>query len=279
VRRALPRAAAADLLIVPALAYLGILHAVPLALLLVKSVWASDGFTLEAYRHFLGDPYGWQVIRNTLDIATRTTLLCLLLGYPVALLMTRLRGALLGLLLIALILPVSLSVIVKAFAWQIVLRRNGVVNQVLQQLGLIEEPLRLLFTETGLIVGAANIFLPFMILPIYAVAKQLDARLADAAATLGAGSVYRFRRVTLPLTLPGIVGGVTVVFSLAISMYVIPTLLIGDRFQTLSTLTGRAFLTIRNEVQGAVTATILLALAMLVVIGSGLFARVLRPAR
>ena len=102
-------------------------------------------------------------------------------------------------------------------------------------LGLWDEPVRLLFTETGLVLGAANVFLPFMILPIYSVVKLMDARLNEAAATLGATPLYRFRRITLPLTLPGVVTGTVFVFSLSVSMFVIPSLLIGDRFQTLAT--------------------------------------------
>lgn len=257
----------------PALAWLGVIYAVPLVLLLARSVATPEGPSLAGYVQFFGDPFGWRVIANSLEIAALTTGLCLILGYPVALLMVRLRGLWFNLFLIALIVPISVSVIVKAFAWQIVLRRNGVVNDLLLSLDIVEAPLRLLFTETGLVIGATNIFLPFIILPIYAVAKQVDPRLGEAAASLGAGPFYRFRRVTVPLTLPGVIAGFAIVFSMAISMYVIPSLLIGDRFQTLATLTGRSFLTLRNEAQGAVTATILLAIATLVVTGSGFLAR------
>jgi putative spermidine/putrescine transport system permease protein len=122
-------------------------------------------------------------------------------------------------------------------------------------------------------MGAANVFLPFMILPIYSVLKLADPNLQDAAATLGAPPVFRFFNVALPLAMPGIVGGVSIVFSLATSMYVIPSLLIGDRFQTLATLTGRAFLLMRNEALGATTATILLFLAVAIVACSALLSR------
>ena len=158
-------------------------------------------------------------------------------------------------LLAAIILPLSVGVVVKAFAWQIVLRRDGIVSQLMVDLGIWDEPVRLLFTETGLVLGAANVFLPFMILPIYSVVKLIDPRLNEAGATLGATPLYRFRRITLPLTLPGVLTGIAFVFSLSVSMYVIPSLLIGDRFQTLSTLTGRSFLLMRNEQLGSTTAT------------------------
>jgi putative spermidine/putrescine transport system permease protein len=164
-------------------------------------------------------------------------------------------------------------VVVKAFAWQIVLRRDGVVSQLLVGLGIWDEPQRLLFTETGLVLGAANVFLPFMILPIYSVIRQIDPRLSEAGATLGAGPWYRFTRVSLPLTLPGIVAGMAFVLSMTVSMFVIPSLLIGDRFQTLATLTGRSFLLMRNEQLGSTTAVVLLVLAVGIVVGSSLLAR------
>jgi len=163
--------------------------------------------------------------------------------------------------------------VVKAFAWQIVLRRDGVISQALIFLGIWDGPQRLLFTETGLIVGAANVFVPFMILPIYSVLKLVDPRLGEAAATLGASPLYRFFRVALPLSLPGIVTGIAFVFSMATSMYVIPSLLIGDRFQTLATLTGRSFLFMRNEQLGSTTAVVLLVISVGVVVASAALSR------
>ena len=154
------------------------------------------------------------------------------------------------------------------------LRRDGVVAQALVGSGLVDEAPRLLFTETGLVVGAANVFLPFMILPIYSLLRLIDPRLSEAGATLGAGPFYRFRRIVLPLTLPGVVSGVAFVFSLSISMFVIPSLLIGDRFQTLATLTGRSFLLMRDEALGSTTAVVLLALSVAIVVGFALISLV-----
>jgi putative spermidine/putrescine transport system permease protein len=147
------------------------------------------------------------------------------------------------------------------------------------KLGFWSEPIRLLFAEAGLVLGATNVLLPFMILPIYSVVKLFDPRLNEAGATLGATPLYRFRRIVLPLTLPGILTGVVFVFSLSFAMYVIPSLLIGDRFQTLATRIGRSFLFMRNEqldaqrALGSTAALVLLALAVLVVAGSSILAR------
>jgi putative spermidine/putrescine transport system permease protein len=267
------------LLAVPAVAYLVVAFAVPLALLLLTSVTRDGRLSLAGYAHFLADPFSWTVILNTLRVALLTTLVCLLAGYPAAFALARARGALQGLLLAALILPLSVGVVVKAFAWTILLRTDGLVNRALVVTGVVDAPVRLLFTESGLVLGAANIFLPFMVLPIFAVVRLIDPRLNDAAATLGAGPLRRFLRVTLPLTMPGVIAGVAFVFSMSISMYVIPTLLMGDRFKTLSILVARSFLFMRDRAMGSTVSVVLLAIAVAVVVASALLARRWQPDR
>jgi putative spermidine/putrescine transport system permease protein len=261
------------LLAVPALAYLTLVYAAPILYLLARSVYTDAGWAFDAYRSFFADDFNWKVIGNTLRIAGLVTLLCLVIGYPAALALARARGWAQVVMLTAIILPLSVGVVVKAFAWQIVLRRDGIVSQLLMGLGIWDSPQRLLFTETGLVLGAANVFLPFMILPIYSVVRQIDPRLTEAGATLGASPWYRFTRISLPLTLPGIVAGMAFVLSMTVSMFVIPSLLIGDRFQTLATLTGRSFLLMRNEQLGSTTAVVLLVIAVLIVVGSSLIAK------
>ena len=262
-----------SLLALPAVLYLFVAYGIPLLTLLTRSVVGPDGFSLAPFGRFFIDPFNWRVIGNTLQTALLVTLVCLAVGWPTALALARSKGIAQVVLLLSIILPLSVGVVVKAYAWQIVLRRDGIVSQILTGLGIWSEPQRLLFTETGLVIGASNVFLPFMILPIYSVVRLIDPRLSEAAATLGATPLYRFARVTLPLTLPGIVSGIAFVFSLAVSMYVIPSLVIGDRYQTLATLTGRAFLFMRNEELGSTTAVLLLAMAVAIVVGSTALAR------
>jgi putative spermidine/putrescine transport system permease protein len=261
------------LLALPAVGYLLLVYALPLVFLLSRSFSGPDGFTLGLFTRFLSDPFSFRVIGNTLRIAVMVTLVCLIIGYPVAFALARARGLAQVLLFSAIILPLSIGVVVKAFAWQIVLRRDGIVSKILVGTGIWDEPQRLLFTEPGLVLGAANVFLPFMILPIYSVVKLIDPRLMEAGVTLGANPAYAFRKIILPLTLPGVVTGTAFVFSLAMSMFVIPSLLIGDRFQTLATLTGRSFLLMRDEALGSTTAAILLVIAVAVVVFSTWLAR------
>lgn len=256
------------LLAVPGLTFLALIFALPLFLLLLKSFQIDGQFSIEEYRLFFSDDFNIAVLMRTLRVALLTTLLALLIAYPTAIAMSRAKGIWLSIFLVAMVLPMSVGVVVKAFAWSIIFRTRGVLNDVLMSLGITDAPIRMLFTETALIIGAANVFLPFMVLPIYAVLRQLDGRLPEAAASLGATPVFRFFHVTLPLSLPGVVAGCAFVFSLAVSMYVIPSLIVGERQQTLSMLTARSFLFLRNEALGATISSILLIIAISVVLAS-----------
>lgn len=256
-------------LALPGAGYLMLAFALPLVILLASSFQDADGrFGLQGYRAFFTDIYNAQVVWNTLKIAAVVTAICLLIGYPVAFAMARASVAVQGLMFLALILPLSVSVIVKSFAWTILLRSNGLVNQALMALGVVDDPVKLLFNERGLVIAAVHVFLPFMVLPIFTVARQIDSRLAEAAATLGAGPLRTLTQVTWPLSLPGVVTGCAFVFSMSVSMYVIPSLLIGDRYQTLPALMARAYLFMRDRQAGSTLAVVLLAIAVAIVVGS-----------
>jgi len=267
------------LLALPGAGYLAIAFAVPLALLLASSVVSDGRLTLAGYRAFLADPFSWTVMANTLRAASLTTLICLVAGYPTAFALARATGVLQAALLTALVLPLSVGVVVKAFAWTILMRSDGVVNRTLIGIGAIDTPVRLLFTEAGLVLGAVNVFLPFMVLPIFSVVKLIDPRLLEAAATLGSSPSHRFFRVTVPLTMPGVIAGVAFVFSMSVSMYVIPTLLMGDRFKTLSVLIARSFLFMRDRSLGSTASVMLLLIAVAVVVASALLTRRWQPQR
>jgi len=251
--------------VLPSFVIIAGVFALPLVLLLGVSIVDANGLTFAHYKRLLGTPYYLWVIWNSLRLGLLTTLIAFLISYPAAFALARARGALRSLLLATLFLPLAASVIVKAFAWTILLRSDGIVNETLIALGIIEDPIRMIFTETALIVGAVNIFLPFMILPIYAIVAQLDPRYAEAASTLGASPVGTFFRVILPLTLPGIIAGVALVFSLSVSAYVVPTLLIGEKYPTLATTIAKAYLLAREPGFGAAAGVVLLVIAIAVV--------------
>ncbi len=258
-------------LVLPGLIVLLIIYAWPLLNLLASSLVSPEGqWSLVAYVDFLADEYHRNVLWRTLRVALLTTLLSLLIAYPTALIMASATERVQSLFLIAIILPLSVGVVVKAFAWSILFRTQGFINQSLMALGITDAPIRLLFTETALVIGAANVFLPFMVLPIYAVLRQLDRSLPDAAASLGGSPWFRFRHVTWPLSLPGVIAGCSLTFSLAVSMYVIPSLIVGERQQTLSMLIARSYLYLRNEQLGSTISAILLIIAVSIVLLSSI---------
>ncbi len=261
-------------LALPGAGYLVLVFALPLAVLLATSFQNEQGqFSLAGYASFMSDGYNALVVWNTLKIALVVTCICLLIGYPVAFAMARASLPVQGLMFLSLILPLSVGVIVKSFAWTILLRSSGMVNQLLLTFGLVDEPVKLLFNERGLVIAAVHVFLPFMVLPIFTVARQIDSRMKEAAFTLGATPWYAFLRVTWPLSLPGVVTGCAFVFSMAVSMYVIPALLIGDRYQTLPALMARAYLFMRDRQSGSTMAVMLLLIAVAIVVGSTLLTR------
>jgi putative spermidine/putrescine transport system permease protein len=254
------------LLAAPAMGYMLVVFAVPLGLLLWSSLRGEAGFSLDGYTRILGDAYYRQVIRNSVSLGLITTAGCVLLGYPAAFAIARARGYWQVVLFALVFLPLTVSIIVKTFGWAIMLRRDGLVNFALLGLGLAERPQRMLFTAESLYAGMINVFLPFMILPCYSVVRMLDPRLTEAAATLGASPWYRFSRVVFPLSLPGLVAGIGLVFSLSCAAYVTPSLLIGERYMTMSQVMAKAYLNLRDWQLGSAMAAILLAISVVVVV-------------
>jgi len=266
-------------LALPGIIFMALVFLGPLLLMLWSSIRGAEGFTLSGYARVLGDDYYIKVIGQTLQLALITTAGALILGYPAAFALARAKGWRQVVLFALVFLPLTVSIIVKSFGWGIVLRRDGILNWLMLNLGLIERPIRMIFTEFALYAGMINVFLPFMVLPIYSVVRMMDPRLPDAAATLGASPWFRFTRVTLPLSLPGVVAGVSIVFSLAVAAYVTPSLLMGDRYMTMSMVMAKAFLNLRDWQLGAAMAAVLLTLAVVVVIGAAILQRRLGTAK
>lgn len=279
IRERRTRFDAKALLVVPGLLFMLLAFAFPVVLLVSESFVGAQGLTLEGYRKVLADDYYVGIIWNSLKLALITTAATLLLGYPAAFALARAKGVLQVVLFALIFLPLTVSIIVKTFGISIMMGRNGIINWLLVNLGFIERPMRLVFTEFNLYFGMVNVFLPFMILPLYSVMRMLDARLTDAAASLGAGPVYTFTRITLPLTMPGVIAGVSLVFSIGVAAYVTPSLLIGDRFMTMSQVMAKAYLNIRDFQLGASMAVIMLVIATVIVFTASYLVRSPEPGR
>ncbi|HEX7345753.1 MAG TPA: ABC transporter permease [Candidatus Limnocylindrales bacterium] len=223
-------------LALPAVIFLVVIFLVPLVAMAIRSVTDPPGAGLANYEQFFAQRAYVGVLTNTFWIALLATLACLVVGYPYAYLMTIVPGRIAGLLLIAVLLPFWSSLLVRTFAWQVLLRDTGVINRFLLDLGLINEPLALIRTTGGVIIGMSHILLPFMVLPMYAVMRRIDPEYGRAAANLGASPVSAFVRIFVPLSLPGVLAGSLLVFVLALGFYITPALLGGLKDQMISQL-------------------------------------------
>lgn len=182
--------------------------------------------TFDNYRK-LFDLYYLRLFGRTLRLGLITTIVCVLLGYPLAYFLVRARPRVLAIGLFLLIMPLMVSTVIRLFGWIVILGRKGLVNQTLVALGL--EPVKLLYTETAVVVGLVNIFLPFMVLPLMASIERIPPSLEEAAQNLGANWLQTFARVILPLSVPGLISGCLLVYSISISAFVTPALLGNSR--------------------------------------------------
>jgi putative spermidine/putrescine transport system permease protein len=225
-------------LAMPALLVILLLVVLPVGWLAWQSVY-HNGFTLENYRRIWSEDIYWRSFALTFEISLLVTLLALLLGYPIAY-AASVAPKRWGIIILALVvLPFWTSVLVRAYAWLALLQRTGVINQLLRQLGVIDEPLALVHNSFGTIVATLHILLPFMVLPLYATMQQIPRDLMQAGASLGAGPMLTFWRIFLPLSLPGVLAGSTLVFVLALGFYITPELLGGGRTIMISMLVSR----------------------------------------
>ena len=225
-----------SLLVLPAVVFLTVFFLAPLVTMSIRSVTDPPDAGLSNYARFFADEAFLRVLVNTFWIALVSTVTCLVVGYPFAYLMTVVPGRVAGLLLIAVLLPFWSSLLVRTFAWQVILRDTGIINRFLLDLGLISSPLTLIRTTAGVILGMSHILLPFMVLPLYAVMRRIDPEYGRAAANLGASPTSAFLRVFVPLSLPGVVAGSLLVFVLALGFYITPALLGGLHDQMISQL-------------------------------------------
>ncbi len=213
------------LLAMPLVGFLTVVFLVPMALMVIRSVTDPPGVGLGNYAEFFASEADVRVLGNTFYIASVVTIACLLIGYPYAYLMSIVPQRVAGLLLIAVLVPFWSSLLVRTFAWEVILRDTGLINSVLKATGLISEPLPLIRNTFSVIIGMTQILLPFMVLPLFAVMQRIDPELTRAAANLGAPPFKAFRRVFLPLSYPGVVAGALLVFVLALGFYITPTIL------------------------------------------------------
>lgn len=208
-----------------------------------KQVDGRYMFTLDNFDKFFNVMY-FKVVRRSLVLAFISTVLCLIVGYPTAYIISKAKPSKRATLLLLCILPMWMNFLLRTYAWMAILGRDGLINTLLGYIGI--GPIKMLYTDGAILLGMVYNFLPFMVIPIYTVLIKIDKNLVNAAYDLGANKAQAFRKVILPLSIPGIISGITMVFMPAVSNFVIPNLLGGGKYMLVGNLIEQQFTTIGN---------------------------------
>lgn len=252
----------------PGLGFIAIFAAVPVLLVLSYTVFSRGRFGGIDHVFTLGnfvrawEPTYRRVLLESVQIALAATLIALVIGYPTAYAIARLSERWRTVLLILIVVPFWTNFLIRIYAWIVLLSTQGVINDVLIGTGLIEQRLSLLYTKGAVVAGLVYVYLPLMILPIYASVAKLDGELTEASANLGAGRLTTFLRVTLPLSLPGVVTGSIFVFVPSLGNFVVPELLGGGKTVMVGNVVRDQFLKARDWPFGATLALIMVILLL-----------------
>lgn len=277
------RNAQLSILLGPATVFLAVFFIGPLLIMFIYS-WLEPGLyggvVWNFYDQNFGRILGWadgelevfdavyiEIFLRSVRLALTTVIVSLLVCYPAAFWVSRLPSKWSTFFIFLITLPFFASLIVRLFAWMLILRPTGFINTMLKSLGLITQPLDMIFTEGAVIVGLVYILIPFMFLPIYASIEKLDMALVEASNDLGASKLQTFRRVILPLTMPGVVGGSIIVFIPSLGNFVVPDLLGGAKVLMIGNLVEQQFLYARNWPFGAALGMMIMATVLLFLLG------------
>jgi len=242
-------------LALPALILLVAVIGYPLLTIVLRSL-SEPEWGVQNYAWFFGAPVNLTVLQRTFTISAWVTLVCVVSAYPYAYLMTAVGPRVRLVLVLCVLIPFWVSGVVRTLSWVILLQDSGVINSLLRAAGL--SGVKLIRTQTGVVIGMAQVLLPFMILPLYSVMKGIDLRLMRAAQSLGARPLRAFFTVYLPLSLPGVYAGAIIVFILALGFYITPALLGGPRSTMLSTLVQTQVLSLLQWGRGGAMGVVLL---------------------
>ncbi|QFT98613.1 Spermidine/putrescine transport system permease protein PotB [Roseovarius sp. THAF8] len=266
-------------LLAPPTIFLGVFFITPLAIMVIYSflepglyggvVWNFYdlnygrilGWADTRYEKF--DPVYLTIFLRSVRLALTTVLMSLVICYPAAFWISRMPQGRKNFFLFLITLPFFVSLVVRLFAWVLILRPTGFLNQALMEIGMISEPLNLIFTDTAVVIGMTYVFIPFMFLPLYASIEKLDMSLVEASADLGATRLQTFRRIILPVTLPGIVGGSIIVFIPSLGNFIVPSVLGGAKVMMIGNLIEQQFLSARNWPFGSALGMMVMAAVLL----------------
>ena len=256
-------------LALPLAAFFALFFVAPLGLLVAISFETERQMTgtlgLGQYAAFLTDGLNLAVLRDTLLVGAKATLLCLLFGYPLAWLSTRVAARWQAVLIFLVVLPIVTSVVVRTFAWIVILGRHGIVNEAILALGLSAQPLKLLFSETGVVIVLAQVQMPLMVLPLITTLQRIDPNLESASQALGAGAWRTFFKVTLPLSLPGIIAGTILTYTACVTAFVTQSLIGGSRLLFMPMMIFQQAMDLQNWPFAAAVSVIFMISVLLIV--------------
>ncbi|MDP2697255.1 ABC transporter permease [Thalassospira sp.] len=248
-------------LVLPAAVFAGVTFLVPVVVLLSEGFRGADGWTIQAYIDFFSHPLNRTVFVRTLKLAAMVTAVAAVIGYAAAFAIVNLppkgKGRMIGLV----VLPLMISPVARTYAWIVILGRTGIVNQALTSIGLSDEPIRFLFTETAVFIGLLQLFLPLMIISLVSALENMPRDAVPAARVLGANWFQVFWKVILPLTREGLVIGGTLVFTGSMTAYITPAILGGSKVLMLETLLYQRVTVANDFVAASVIALILIVMA------------------
>ena len=236
---------------------------IPLCSILWPTVF-PDGFSLSAYSAFLQDEYYLEILVRTIRISIISTIVCIILGIPTAYFISRCSAKLKGVFIAISIFPMLTNSVVRSFAWINILGKNGVINNMLLGMGIIDEPIRMLYTEFSVIIGTIYLFLPIMIMTLVGVMDHIDNDMMEAAESLGANKLKAFIKIVLPMSVPGILTGAVLVFTGALTAYTTPQLLGGNKSLVLATLIYQRAMTLNDWSGAGVIACIMIVITLVV---------------
>ena len=255
------------LLIAPITILLVVVLILPLLAVLLPTVFEGGAVTLGRYIAFFQDRYYIKIFIRTLRIALVCTLVCMILGIPTAYFISRVSKKWRGILMSVALFPMLTNSVIRAFAWINILGKNGIVNQILSALHLVDQPLSMLYTEFSVLVGTIYLFLPLMIITLVGVMENIDNDMMEAAESLGASRLLSFFKVILPMSIPGIITGAVLVFTGAMTAYTTPQLLGGPKNMLLSTLIYQRAMTLNDWTGASVVALVMIVTTLIVMKG------------
>jgi len=253
------------LLLVPGLALIVLFLVVPILRVILPSFAPEGRLSLSLYKDFLTDSFYLGILGRTVRVSLITCLICIVLGLPVSYYISRMQAGRKGVMIALATFPLLTNTVVRAFAWIVILGQEGIINKLMMSVGLISEPLRMLFTEGAIVVGSVYLFLPIMLTSLVSVMENIGEEVQEAALSLGANRFVSFMRIVVPLSMPGIIVGSVLVFTGTASAYSTPLMLGGNRNMMLSTLVYQQAMLLNNWDAASVISALMIVISYAVV--------------